>query len=248
MAWSTFGDVCASVSGPGETAGMHGYRFQFTTRAILAAVAIFAFYLGLGLQLGAYAVSFLLCCLGFSCFGKPESGLNANFVAIVLAQQIGLSAAVCWSAYMYYVYGAYEGIVWWICWVIPLAVTSTTLTGCKFYRASLLVIILFVLAISPFSAYRGDVALVLRLLDLREEVKKIVSYVEQQESETGIYPTDLSGYGFKRPALAKCIDYRPGVRWLGDPRDGYMIDYHPFSDMGIQHWYSPTYGWGYNDD
>jgi hypothetical protein len=97
--------------------------------------------------------------------------------------------------------------------------------------------------------------LVQRLRDLKVEVIRINSFVEQYKVENGQYPKDLSGYKFERPDLTQFIAYYPDDVGSSSLFDSYWIRFHPCQDewlfpfhgLGIYHAYSHG-GFWFADD
>jgi len=98
--------------------------------------------------------------------------------------------------------------------------------------------ILFGLAIVP---YQG--LLTHRLLLLKDETARIVSYIYETKKETGEYPLDLSQFRFNHPHIRKYIQSYE----IGDQYGGFMLTYRVGTES-TSHWYSPKDDWSYYPD
>jgi hypothetical protein len=73
------------------------------------------------------------------------------------------------------------------------------------------------------------------------ETRRVVQFVTAEHARTGTYPADLIGYAPASPLALGWVVYRP------DPQEGFIVSYHLGSE-NTSHFYTPTYGWGYDSD
>jgi hypothetical protein len=90
-----------------------------------------------------------------------------------------------------------------------------------------------------------------RMRNLREEVPRVIAYVEGFRNDHGQYPDDLSGYQFLRPGLRSYIQFeraKGGEVYVDRIPDPYRIRFHPTHANGIAHWYGKGSGYFFEDD
>jgi len=96
------------------------------------------------------------------------------------------------------------------------------------------------LAIIPYQLVLGH-----RLLRVQAEAASIVAYVYEERLQSGEYPSDLSEYVFRDPAMERYVQaYR-----VDDSQDwdGFFLSYRVGTES-TSHSYSPRHGWGYYPD
>ena len=97
------------------------------------------------------------------------------------------------------------------------------------------------IVLATFALAPAEIRLGVRLLQLRDEVRAIQSYVATTRAESGRAPANLNAYSWQHPALHSNVSYR------FDHQGQYMVLFWPGSS-DVAHWYHETSGWGYHPD
>jgi len=107
------------------------------------------------------------------------------------------------------------------------------------YRvAAMLGVVVLALLVIPYQVVLGQ-----RLLKVQAEVTHIVSYAYEQRIQSGVFPSDLSGYAFHDTALEVYIQ-----RYQLDQAQEQFTVFYRVGTENTSHWYSSTDGWGYYPD
>ncbi len=76
-----------------------------------------------------------------------------------------------------------------------------------------------------------------QLQTLRQEVTRVVAYVENYKVERGRFPADLSGFKYQRPEFQKQIEFG-----LDPDGTSYYLWFNPAGEPNVGHYYYSTYG------
>lgn len=91
----------------------------------------------------------------------------------------------------------------------------------------------------PYQVFLGA-----RLVRVREEAARVVTYAYEHKARTGAFPPDLRGYRFHDAGVARFIQ---GYEAGDDVRGGMRLVFRVGTPT-TSHWYSPDGGWGYYPD
>ena len=116
---------------------------------------------------------------------------------------------------------------------IPLAVLA--------WKKPLIAAIASVILAAAIVPYQ--LALANRLIDVQAEATRIVGFAYRAKADTGSFPSDLTGYSFANPDVARFFqEYRRFLK-----TDGFQLVYR-IGTESTSHWYSTKTGWGYYPD
>lgn len=88
-----------------------------------------------------------------------------------------------------------------------------------------------------------QVVLAKRLIDIQAEATRIVAFAYRVRGDTGSFPSDLNGYSFTKPHVARFIQRYSRFQ----NSDGFQLVYR-IGTESTSHWYSTKGGWGYYPD
>lgn len=209
---------------------------KLRTLLVATAVAAVALALWRDFRLGVTFTP-LAVAVGMAAIGLSQGGRRwrprpwAVFLGL-LATAVGLELVAAVLAY--HTIGEMAMASVWLLtgWLNVLAVVTFAI---GWRRVAVALLAFVALGIVP-----RQVFLAARWARVHAESAEIVEYLDREAARTGGYPTDLSGYRFRRPAVADLIKYRPET---GD----YTL-YYSVATPTTSHWYSPGDGWSYYPD
>lgn len=163
--------------------------------------------------------------------GVGERRRRAKWAVIVGAAPLAHAVV---AGYAYETLGDFPHLVTHVALVVYWPVVVLYLCG-RHQLASDLAIVLALVLVAPQAMWA------IRLPMLRDEVKRIVDFAENQRQQSGVYPKHLDDYDWGHRHLEPHIEYGLGAR------DEPIIYFRP-SSFSEPHWYSSTSGWGYEPD